>query len=58
MLIATFYHASLGLQVVVEDYVQAEFAKLGLVMVVRLSCFALAVAGIFAVLSIALGTTS
>jgi succinate dehydrogenase / fumarate reductase membrane anchor subunit len=58
LLIAAFYHLSLGVQVVVEDYVHAELAKLGLVVLVRLLCFAFAVAGIFAVLSMALGTTS
>jgi succinate dehydrogenase / fumarate reductase, membrane anchor subunit len=57
-LIAAFWHASLGLEVIVEDYVHTPLAKLGLVVVVRLACFALAVAGIFAVLSMALGTMS
>jgi succinate dehydrogenase hydrophobic anchor subunit len=42
---------------VIEDYVHAEFAKLGLLVILRLLCFGFAVAGIFAVLSIALGTT-
>ena len=54
LLIATFYHMALGLQVVVEDYVAAPFARLGLVLILRLSCVSLAVAGIFAVFSIAL----
>jgi succinate dehydrogenase / fumarate reductase membrane anchor subunit len=58
LLIAAFYHMSLGLQVVIEDYVHIELAKLGLVILVRLLCFAFAVAGIFAVLAMALGTTS
>ena len=40
LLIATFYHNALGLQVVIEDYVDTEGA-LGLIVVMRLLSFGL-----------------
>jgi succinate dehydrogenase / fumarate reductase membrane anchor subunit len=53
LLIALFYHAALGLQVVIEDYVHSA-TKFAAVIAVRLGCCALATAGVVAILRIAL----
>ena len=52
LLVALFYHNALCLQVVIEDYVHSG-AKFAALVTMRLSCFALAVAGIIATLRIA-----
>jgi succinate dehydrogenase / fumarate reductase membrane anchor subunit len=51
-LIALVYHAVLGLQVVVEDYIHAKPTKLILLLLIQFSGFALVAAGIVSMLLI------
>lgn len=55
-LITSFWHAQLGLQVIVEDYVHAKGFELALQTTIKFVCFLGAAASVLAVIRIALGT--
>ena len=52
-LIAAFWHASLGLQIIIEDYVHAPATKLASLIIAKFACFGFAVAGILAIVKLA-----
>ena len=55
-LITSFWHAQLGLQVVIEDYVHAKGVELAAQIAVKFICFLGAAASVLAVIRIALGS--
>ena len=57
LIVATFYHGALGLQVVIEDYVENEGAKFAALIVMKLAAFLLAAFGIMSVLKLAFWPT-
>ncbi len=53
--IALFYHSSLGIQVVLEDYISTKWLRLCAIMLVNFMNILLAIVSIFAVLKITFG---
>jgi succinate dehydrogenase / fumarate reductase, membrane anchor subunit len=50
---AVFWHAALGIQAVIDDYIGGEWARLGLVLLAKLACLGLFVAAYVALTFIA-----
>ena len=52
LIFATFHHAQLGLQVVIEDYVPGEGTRLALMMLVKFAAILLGTGSVIAVLKL------
>lgn len=55
LIVAAFYHAALGMQVIYEDYISNKAIRIGAIMTTNIMLFLLGTAAIIAVLRIALG---
>jgi succinate dehydrogenase / fumarate reductase membrane anchor subunit len=54
-IVVAFHHGQMGLQVIIEDYVSHEPARVAAIILVKLVAVLFSVIGVYSVLKIALG---
>ncbi len=55
LVIVTFYHAQLGLQIIIEDYISSHSRRTMTLLLTNLSCLLLGTIGVISVLKISFG---